>query len=303
MDRDDHDGISKTLQDFNPAAEPGLKERVWRRAIGRERPARRAGAIGWGSMIAVGAAAVLLLALWPGISTKDPINGFYRVSPDWRSGEAHAAEIPSVAQQRVPPGRSPMSRPPGETRRDKVDKIHRANLDIKALYWAWRIAFVKDVTYDELHAASRGWIMKRATRDTLFAGIKDLLDTGKARPLTKAERKRSRDVTNRVREVLGTGPLGTPADEWPILDELDRVDRRTLEQDALYWAWRIAGIKDVTYDDLHAMSERWIMRRSTRDMLFAGIKRILDTGTARELTPEERRIVEEGRAEARRILR
>jgi len=67
----------------------------------------------------------------------------------------------------------------------------------------------------------------------------------------------------------------------------DAIHMEILEVEALSWARRIAVAGDISYDRLHANSERWVMSGEVRDKLFSRIKEILDAGAVRDLTEEE----------------
>ncbi|MBI5245061.1 MAG: hypothetical protein HY922_15465 [Elusimicrobia bacterium] len=188
-------------------------------------------------------------------------------------------------------------------RTERIDRIQRTTLDLEARYWAWRVARVRDATYEELLEKSNRWIIKPGTRDELFRGIRRLLDSGEVEPLSAEEKRRYDESTNAIREILGTGPLGASKERRPVMEKADKIDRRILDLDALYWAWRIERIRDIAYDELHAKSESWIMKRETRDELFKKIRTHLDSGTVRELTPEERALLDKGKAEVRWLLR
>ncbi len=280
MNEEEISRLERAMMSADPSAKPGVKERVWRRATRRDAPAS------WyfrPLTLAAAAAAVALVVLWPGLERRLAV-----ISPDWRAGELHAAELPVVAAQK--------------SRRDRVDEIDLRYLEVSALYWAWRVRFTDEPSYEQLLGASKHWIGKPATKEKLMRRIKELLDTGKARPLTDEERRLNTEGTNKSREVLGHGPLGTPTERWPVLEEIDKIDARDRELSAMYWAWRIADVKDVTFKDLHGHSDRWIMKRASRDALFARIRSILDRGAARELTPAQARRLERGRREIRAIL-
>ncbi|HCC48273.1 MAG TPA: hypothetical protein DEQ38_09210 [Elusimicrobia bacterium] len=85
-------------------------------------------------------------------------------------------------------------------------------------------------------------------------------------------------------------------------DAVDVIHLENLEVEALYWARRITVVGDLTYGELHANSERWIMGKEVRDKLFARMKEILDAGGARDLTDDERERYDSGMYRIRMIL-
>lgn len=285
---DEIEAVSRMLEQADPSRRPGLKERVWRRATAPKGPVAAA-PLRW--LAPAAALAAVFIALQPGpVRPPDPL---YSLAPDWRSRAAYAAERPPVSRQTDAVG----------SKLDRVDRIERAHLELDALYWAGRVALDKDVTFEELEKNSQGWIMRETTRAELFSKIRDLLRAGKVRRLTPDEERRQVAAVNQAREVLGTGPLGTRTEQWPLLEHIDRVDRETLDESAHYWAWRVAGVGDVAFEALHDHSEHWIMKRATRDELFARIRRILDAGRARPLDAREAERFESGRERVRALLR
>ena len=82
MERDDKEKISKYMDELDPASQPGLKDRVWDKIAGAPGPARRPSMFRAGAALAAGAAALLLIALWPQISPILPqrkAEEFYRL--------------------------------------------------------------------------------------------------------------------------------------------------------------------------------------------------------------------------------
>ncbi|MDD4005222.1 MAG: hypothetical protein PHW69_08490 [Elusimicrobiaceae bacterium] len=86
-----------------------------------------------------------------------------------------------------------------------TDGIERGIMDLEALYWAWRIAEVKDVAYDGIDAYARNWPVKPGTRAQILKKIKAHLDAGTARALTAGETRRYNDAKTAPRAVLFDG--------------------------------------------------------------------------------------------------
>lgn len=90
----------------------------------------------------------------------------------------------------------------GSDKLDKIDAIERGVLDINAMYWAWRVVEVKDVTYADLSDYSKGWFGKPATKEKLLKAIKANIDGGKVRALTAAENKKLDDSRSAIRALM-----------------------------------------------------------------------------------------------------
>jgi len=289
-------GTERTLEGADPSSSPGAKQRVWNRITAPEpspRPDWRPRTL---TFVAAAVALVLLAPQLGRLGRKG--SKAEALSPDWRSGVLYAAELPTVGSQ-TPLGEAPAS---GLSQEERLDRVDRLYMDYDALYWAWRVAFVKDVAYAELVENSKAWVGRDSTKQEMLRRLKALLDSGAARPLTEEESRRQVEGVNKARAILGTGPLGTPLEGWPILEKTDVVDRRIMDLDARYWAWRISSERDVSYEGLLGKSDNWIMRRKTRDELFGKIKSLLDRGPVAALSADEMKLLDEGRAEIRKIL-
>jgi hypothetical protein len=82
-----------------------------------------------------------------------------------------------------------------------VDAVWQGILATDAMYWAWRITHDKDVTYDGLREDSKNWVASRAHKDRLFGAIKEILDSGKARPLTPDEEGEYENAQERAKNA------------------------------------------------------------------------------------------------------
>ncbi|MDO8805534.1 MAG: hypothetical protein Q7R35_14035 [Elusimicrobiota bacterium] len=87
-----------------------------------------------------------------------------------------------------------------------------------------------------------------------------------------------------------------------VMDLMDAIDKENLDIEANYWAWRVTEVKDTTYEELLGYSKKWIMKPGTRDRLMAGIRKILDSGSARALTAAEMNKFDESKQKVRALL-
>lgn len=170
----------------------------------------------------------------------------------------------------------------------KTDAVFAADLDTQALYWAWRISVKKDAPYDEVLKYSTAWDIFPATREKFWLKTGELLDSGKARKLTAEEKRRMAAAEKQLKELTREEPRHDRAFKRRIA-AVDEVWQGILATDAMYWAWRIAHEKDITYDGLREDSKNWVASRAQKDRLFGAIKELLDSGKARQLTPAEER--------------
>jgi hypothetical protein len=192
-----------------------------------------------------------------------------------------------------------------QEKRAAADAMHLEILEVEALYWARRIAVVRDISYDGLYANSERWVMGGEVRDKLFSRIKEILDSGAARDLTDEEHDRYDTGLERIRTIFGNNVPKTPQQLRVKAgrEEIDVISRRIMDVEARYWAWRISVVKDINYEDLSGKSKNWIGKTETKKELFRKIKELLDSGEARALTAEEKARYDDGKARIRAILK
>lgn len=180
----------------------------------------------------------------------------------------------------------------------KTDAAFAATLDTQALYWAWRISVKKDAPYEEVIKYSTAWDILPATRERFWLKTGELLDSGKARKLDPQEKRRMKETEKKLAELTANEPRYDRAFKQRIT-AVDAVWQEIFATDAMYWAWRIAHDKDITYAELRENSKNWMSSRAQKDRLFSEIKKILDSGKARQLTPDEQRQYEDAIKRAR----
>jgi hypothetical protein len=83
----------------------------------------------------------------------------------------------------------------------------------------------------------------------------------------------------------------------------DEINRKVLDVEAEYWAWRITGIKDMTYSDLENDSKSWVMSPEFRKTLCDKVQGIIASGKSRPLTAEEEQRYVESRRQLRELSR
>ena len=153
---------------------------------------------------------------------------------------------------------------------DQVDAIDRQILDIEAMQWAWRVAEVKDTTYEKLETLSEHWVIKPDTRKELFKKIKLLLDENKARPLTPEETAKLDEGKERIRGILAPGMK-----DKELIKTL--TEDYCLNLEARYWAGRVqAGQKEIL-----ELREHWSLKADYKKKLFLK----MDEALKQENTP------------------
>lgn len=141
---------------------------------------------------------------------------------------------------------------------DKVDKIDKGVMDIEAMYWAWRVTYVQDVTYAQLEQYSKKWVMKPATKAIFLEKLNEILDAHKARPLTAEENVKYRESRKQIRAILAPG-----SSDVALINSLS-MDY-CIELDARHWARRIQkGEKEIL-----TLRNNWNLRDDTKAKLFS----------------------------------
>lgn len=144
---------------------------------------------------------------------------------------------------------------------EQIDPIDREIMEEEANYWAWRVSVMKDTSYEELRTLSKRWIMKPDTRDILFSKIKRIVDLGRVRPLTAAEKDKMEGGKARIRALLAPG-----SQDKKLIADLS-VDY-CIELDSRYWAKRVQdGEKDIL-EKMH----HWSFSPDVKARLIAGIE-------------------------------
>ena len=72
-------------------------------------------------------------------------------------------------------------------RNRKIRELKEPVFELEARYWAWRVSKVKDTTIEELAAFSQNWIGERAYNQKLIAKIRENVQSGNTKQLTKKE--------------------------------------------------------------------------------------------------------------------
>lgn len=171
-----------------------------------------------------------------------------------------------------------------------ADAVHARVLNVEAMSWAWRIEKAENITYQTLEKQSANWGRGEAVRGQLLAKIKEIINSGRVRLLTAGEDAELEAAKAEVKTIASGGvpPAEKSARRSAARQAaIDRAAREMLEPEAKYWAWRIAVVRDVTYDELQGHSEGWMRGVEVSGELLAKVKANLQSGDTPALNRTE----------------
>lgn len=185
----------------------------------------------------------------------------------------------------------------------KIDAIEAPVRDLQAREWAMQIQN-KVTTLGELQAASQNWLGSKEANQAVIDLAKQYLATGKKITLTPEELDQLEENRRQVRAFLNNGR------ENPAAAALARKNRQirqikepVFELEARYWAYRIAKVKDVTFDELSQNSHNWVGERSYNQKLMNKVEENLRTGNTKKLTKQEEALLEKTNKQLRQLLK
>lgn len=165
-----------------------------------------------------------------------------------------------------------------------ADAVYARVLNTEAMAWAWSIMKAKNISYQDLENKSANWGRGEAVRSQLLAKVKDIINNGQVRRLTTGEeaelaaaRAEARGLSSRAGSEKSAGQRSARQ------AAINGAAREMLDVEAKYWAWRIAVIRDVTFNELKAKSEGWMRGAELTEELLAKVKVNLQSGETPEL--------------------
>ena len=179
--------------------------------------------------------------------------------------------------------------PPGSKSRElqkwqQIDAVERENLPLEAMYWSYRVKILGDVTYEDLVAKSRNWLMLEETKKELLSAVRAHLDNASARQLTPEERKRYEAGLRKTRAMLA----GAKAPKGAALEaKADELTCSIFELEAKYWAWAVNTAKTVSLKQLNTYSRDWVGSRGVNTALMERVRLLVRSGATPPLTTEE----------------
>ncbi len=186
-----------------------------------------------------------------------------------------------------------------------TDAIHARVLDVEALSWAWRIKRTKDMSYRDLEKKSANWGRGEALRGQLLAKIKEIINNDQVRRLNTKEDSALDAANAEVRAILSISRarLEKSAGQRSARQAaIDGAAREMLEVEAKYWAWRIAVVRNITFDELKGHSEGWMRGAEVSDELLAKIKIKLQSGENQRLSGDEQAKFDAGNKKIKQLL-
>ena len=185
----------------------------------------------------------------------------------------------------------------------KIDAIEAPVQDIAARYWARQVQD-KIIMLGALEANARDWFGSEKANKALLDLIKKYVASGKKITLTPEELDQLEENRRQVRLFLNNGR------ENPAAAALARTNRQirqikepVFELEARYWAYRVAKVQDVTFDELAKNSHTWYGERSYNQKLIDKVEENLRTGNTRQLTKKEEALLEKAHQQVRELLK
>lgn len=184
----------------------------------------------------------------------------------------------------------------------KIDAITAPVRDLQARELAQQVQ-EKTIALTALQAASRDWLGSREQNQAVIELAKQYVATGKKITLTPEELDQLEENRRQVRAFLNNGR------ENPAAAALARKNRQVrnlkepvFELEARYWAYRIAKVKDVTFEELERNVHSWAGERSYNQKLINQVAENLRTGNTKRLTKQEEKLLENTHKQVRRLL-
>jgi len=186
----------------------------------------------------------------------------------------------AMAQAPCGPGWKPQS----VAARERIDAVQNETLEVEALYWAYRVAILRDITYEALVSASKNWLMSEEPKTRLLSMVRRHLDNGTARELTPEERQRYQAGLRKVRQMS----KGAKAPKASLVEaKADETTCSIFELEARYWAWAVNTAKTVSMQQLSVDSRRWPGSMEVNTALMGKVRQLVSSGVTPPLSADE----------------
>ncbi|MDD5209452.1 MAG: hypothetical protein PHV36_08700 [Elusimicrobiales bacterium] len=186
-----------------------------------------------------------------------------------------------------------------------ADAVYARVVDAEAMSWAWRIERAKDMSYQNLVKVSANWGRGEAVRGQLLAKVKEIVNKGQLRRLTTREDSELDAAKAEARSILSGSRARSERSSGrraPRQSAIDGTAREILEVEAKYWAWRIAVVRNITYNELKGHSEGWMRGVEVSDELLAKIRIKLQSGENQGLSGDEQAKFDAGNKKIKQLL-
>ncbi len=181
--------------------------------------------------------------------------------------------------------------------RDKgIAKISAEVRDISARYWAGEV-LRGHTTMSSLRSNCRHWLGSAEENMRMLDLAEEWIRKGDVPELTPQEREQLDENNRRVKEFLNSWE--NPAAKMLAEEnrKITQMKAPVFELEARYWAWRVAVLQDISYEELLSQSQRWIGEREENQRLMKAIADNIQTGNTAPLSAQERRQLDENRKE------
>lgn len=167
---------------------------------------------------------------------------------------------------------------------ERRDAGQREMLELDALYWSYRVAVQRDISYESLLAASGNWVLTEENKKSLLARVKRHLDEGTARALTAEERRQYEAGKARLRQM----GAGAKAPKAALIEaRADEATCSVFELEARYWAWAVNTARTTTLRQFASDSRRWPGSNEVNSALVERVRRLVAAGETLPLSAEE----------------
>lgn len=186
-----------------------------------------------------------------------------------------------------------------------ADAVYARVVDAEAISWAWRIEKAKDMSYQNLAKLSANWGRGEAVRGQLLARTKEIINKWQLRRLTTREDSELDAAKAEARAILSgsRARFEKSAGKRAVRQSaIDGTAREMIEVEAKYWAWRIAVVRNITYNELKGHSEGWMRGAEVSDELLAKVKVKLQSGENQGLSGDEQAKFDAGNKKIKQLL-
>lgn len=183
-----------------------------------------------------------------------------------------------------------------------ISKISAEVRDIEARYWAGEV-LEKRTSLGALEVNARRWLGERAENERLLDLTRQYVRQGKIPALSAQELDLLDENKRRVREFLNDGRQNPAAEALARRNrEITQIKKPVAQIEARHWAWRIAVVKDVTFEELSANARQWVGERSANAALMDLVEENLKKGNTAPLSPQEEKRLEEANKQVRGLF-
>lgn len=188
-----------------------------------------------------------------------------------------------------------------EQRDQQIDAITASVRDIDARYWAREIKEHR-TSYGTLEVNSKQWLGSEAAKKELLGLIKQYVNSPTPIVITPKEMKQLDESKSQVRVFLNSAQNPASAALAQRNRQIREIEEPVFELEARYWAYRVANVKDITFDELKEYSYGWVGEYQYNDKLMDKVKENLDTGNTAKLSRSEEKKLEKAKKRVIKLL-